>query len=198
MVLGARLVRDDATGRRVARITEVEAYIGEDDRASHARFGRTARNAIMYGAPGRAYVYLVYGMHDCLNVVTEPEGSPAALLIRAVEPLEGVRAMRLDRVVRAGRSRRVWTAERAEREAARLARMPDDRLAVGPGLVTAAFGIDTGWTGLDLCDPTSPLRLERPDGPLSGVSVRATPRIGIDSAGPPWTSLPWRFTLQPD
>ncbi|HTK44549.1 MAG TPA: DNA-3-methyladenine glycosylase, partial [Patescibacteria group bacterium] len=79
-LLGALLVRDDATGRRAGRIVEVEAYIGEDDRASHARFGRTARNAVMYGPPGIAYVYLVYGMYDCLNVVTEPEGRPAAVL----------------------------------------------------------------------------------------------------------------------
>lgn len=152
----------------------------------------------MYGAPGRAYVYLVYGMHDCLNVVTEPSGSPAALLIRAVEPLEGVPAMRQDRIVRTGRSRRDWTADRAARAAARLARLPDDRLADGPGLVTAAFGIDTGWTGLDLCDPASPLRIERQAESLAGVSIRTTPRIGIDYAGPPWTTLPWRFTLRPD
>ena len=72
-------------GRVAGRIVEVEAYVGEDDRASHARFGATARNRIMYGEPGRAYLYLVYGMHTCLNVVTEPEGRPAAVLIRAVE-----------------------------------------------------------------------------------------------------------------
>src|SRR5690349_12389402 len=90
-ILGWRLVREDADGgRRVGRIVEVEAYIGEDDRASHARFGTTDRNRVMYGPPGRAYVYLVYGMHDCLNIVTEPEGSPAALLVRAVAPIDGV------------------------------------------------------------------------------------------------------------
>ena len=97
-LLGWRLVRDDAGGRlRVARIVELEAYIGEDDRASHARFGRTTRNEVMYGPPGRAYVYLVYGMHDCLNIVTEPIGSPAALLVRAVQPLEGADLMRAAR-----------------------------------------------------------------------------------------------------
>lgn len=150
----------------------------------------------MYGPPGRAYVYLVYGMHDCLNVVTEPSGSPAALLIRAVEPLEGVGAMRADRVIRVARSRRDWTPERADRAAARLRGTPDARLAVGPGLVTAAFGIDTGWTGVDLCDPSSPLRLER-SGHAEPFAVHASPRIGIAYAGPPWTTLPWRFTLRP-
>jgi DNA-3-methyladenine glycosylase len=148
----------------------------------------------MYGPPGHAYVYLVYGMHDCLNVVTEPAGSPAALLIRAIEPLEGARAMRVDRVIRAGRGRRAWDAERAERAADRLARVPDARLATGPGLVTAAFGIDTSWTAMDLCDPASPLRLEaRPPG--ERVAIHASPRIGIAYAGAPWTERLWRFTV---
>jgi DNA-3-methyladenine glycosylase len=172
----------------------VEAYIGESDRASHARFGPTPRNRIMYGPPGCAYVYLVYGMHDCLNVVTEPVGAPAALLIRAIEPLEGLPAMRLDRMLRSGRGRRGWTPERAARVAERLARVPDAALAAGPGLVTAAFGIDTSWTGMDLCDPSSPLRLEsRP--PDETPIVQASRRIGVDYAGPPWTERPWRFTI---
>jgi DNA-3-methyladenine glycosylase len=187
-------VREDGTGRRVARIVEVEAYIGEEDRASHARFGPTPRNRIMYGPPGYAYVYLVYGMHDCLNVVTETEGRPAAVLIRAVEPIEGERAMRLDRVRRAGRRRRHWDAARAGQAATRIARTDVTHLACGPGLVTAAFGIDTTWNGIDLCDPTSPLRLEsRPrDEPAPS---RASARVGIAYAGPPWTDRPWRFTI---
>ena len=180
----------------MARITELEAYIGETDLASHARFGRTARNDVMYGPAGHAYVYLVYGMHDCLNVVTEPAGSPAALLIRAVEPLEGIETMRLDRLLRAGRSRRDWTPERAERTARRLDGLPASDLADGPGLVTAVFGIDTAWTGLDLCDPSSALRLEvRPAG--EPIRPRTSPRVGIDYAGEPWTSRPWRFTVAP-
>lgn len=148
----------------------------------------------MYGPPGHAYVYLVYGMHDCLNVVTEPSDRPAALLIRAVEPLDGVWRMRIDRTLRAGRGRRTWDAERAAQAADRLARVPDARLAVGPGLVTAAFGVDTSWTGMDLCDPGSPLRLEaRPPGET--VQVQTSPRIGIAYAGLPWTERPWRFSV---
>jgi len=185
----------------VARIVELEAYIGREDLASHARFGETARNRVMFGPPGHAYVYLVYGMHACLNVVTEPDGSPAALLIRAVEPLEGIERMRADRVARAAAGRRVADADRAAADHARIARIPDVTLASGPGLVAAAFGLDTGWTGTDLCDPGAPLRLEvaraRP-----GVTpaeppalVVASPRIGIGYAAEPWASLPWRFSL---
>jgi DNA-3-methyladenine glycosylase len=186
-------VRDDATGRRVGRIVELEAYVGPDDRASHARFGRTARNALMYGPPGHAYVYLVYGMHDCLNLVTEPDGRPAALLVRAVEPLEGVDAMRVGRIVRATTRRRGLTPERAAAEADRLTRLPPERLASGPGLVAAAFGIDTAWSGVDLCDPASPLRLEPALAPEGSPAIATSPRIGIDYAGAPWTSHPWRF-----
>ncbi len=195
-LLGAALVREDETGRRAGRVVEVEAYIGEADQASHARFGPTARNRIMFGPAGLAYVYLVYGMHACLNVVTEPEGAPAALLIRAVEPLVGLDRMRADRVTRAGGNRRFSDPDQAANDAARIARTSDHRLASGPGLVAAAFGLDPGWTGTDMCDPASPLRLEaahRGSGPPE--LVRATPRIGIGYAGEPWASQPWRLCL---
>lgn len=192
-LIGARLVRDDVTGRRVGRIVELEAYIGRDDRASHARFGETVRNRVMFGPAGHAYVYLVYGMYDCLNVVTEPDGAPAALLVRAVEPLEGIDAMRVDRVVRSTTRRRSLTTERAAAEAERIARLPSERLASGPGLVAAAFGLDTGWTGLDLCDPTSPLRLEGAPAGEARPAIDATARIGIDYSGDPWTARPWRL-----
>ena len=179
----------------VARIIEVEAYIGESDRASHARFGPTPRNRIMYGPPGHAYVYLVYGMHDCLNVVTEPVGVPAALLIRAVEPTRG-RGCHAHRPRAASRT----GSSRAGRPNVPNGQPPDwigsrtHRLADGPGLVTAAFGIDVGWTGMDLCDPHSPLRIEaRPA--TESVVVVASPRVGIDYAGSPWTERPWRFTI---
>jgi DNA-3-methyladenine glycosylase len=168
----------------------VEAYIGEDDRASHARFGRTARNAVMYGPPGIAYVYLVYGMYDCLNIVTEPEGRPAAVLVRAVEPLTGLEAMRADRETTiARRIRRPRTPAHASRRD-----MADHRLASGPGLVAAAFGISRADTGRDLCDGASSLRIEAaPDGPA--FDVIATPRIGVAYAAEPWAGRPWRFAI---
>jgi DNA-3-methyladenine glycosylase len=168
---------------------EVEAYIGEDDRASHARFGRTARNGVMYGPPGIAYVYLVYGMYECLNVVTEPEGQPAAVLIRAVEPVEGAAEMRAARLAAA--LRRARTPEDRDRAGARFSALPAERLASGPGLVAAAFDITRADTGADLLAPGARLRLER--GPDVATAVVATSRVGIGYAPEPWRSLPWRF-----
>ena len=147
----------------------------------------------MFGPPGHAYVYLVYGMHDCLNLVTEPDGAPAALLVRALEPTEGIEPMRVDRILRATTRRRSVTPERAAAAAERIARLGPERLASGPGLVAAAFGLDTSWTGMDLCDPASPLRLEPAPPDEDPPTIVATPRIGIDYAGDPWAALPWRF-----
>lgn len=191
VLLGWRLVRDDATGRRVGRIVELEAYIGEDDRASHARFGRTARNGIMYGPPGRAYVYLVYGMHDCLNIVTEPAGMPAALLVRAVEPIDGVGLMR------ASRASRVRDRRRADARPAGVpaAAIPAARIAAGPGLVCAAFGLDRSLTGQDLVAPGAPVRLEPPPAGEPAPDIVAGPRVGIAYAGAPWTEVPWRLAI---
>jgi DNA-3-methyladenine glycosylase len=197
-ILGGRLVRDDATVRRSARIVEVEAYIGEDDRASHARFGRTARNAVMYGEPGTAYVYLVYGMHDCLNIVTEPVGRPAALLVRAVEPLEGIDLMRASREARA-------TARRRSAELSATAGrtggndpsrpIPDVRLGSGPGLVCAIFNIDRSLTGSDVLDGSSPVHLEPRPSDQPAPRMLATPRVGVGYAGDPWTAVPWRLSI---
>ena len=149
----------------------------------------------MFGPPGHAYVYLVYGMYDCLNVVTEPAGSPAALLIRAVEPLDGIDLMRLERVTRAAARRRAGDPERDAAEASRIGQAPVHRLASGPGLVGAAFGLDPGWTGMDLCDAASPLRLEAAPSEEPTPAILATPRIGIDGAGEPWTACLWRFNV---
>ena len=194
-LLGARLVRGSGPDARAGRIVEVEAYAGPEDLASHARFGRTKRNAVMFGRPGVAYVYLVYGMYHCLNVVTEPTGSAAAVLVRAVAPVSGVAQMRAARMScaaerEAGRVARGVEQSRPDRR--RLETMPAARLASGPGLVCAAFSIGRADDGMDLCDPASDLRLEiaGEDPPLEAV---AGPRVGIDYAAEPWLSRPWRI-----
>jgi len=148
----------------------------------------------MYGPPGIAYVYLVYGMYDCLNVVTGPAGSPAAVLIRAVEPVHGlvaIRGARRDRALRrAGLSAGDPGSEAIE---SRIEAIPAARLASGPGLVAAAFGIRRIDTGMDLLDPRSPIRLEPASPADEAPEIQATPRIGIAYAPEPWKSLPWRF-----
>jgi DNA-3-methyladenine glycosylase len=191
-LLGALLIRDDRLWVRTGRIVEVEAYGGPEDLASHARSGLTARNASMFGPSGHAYVYGVYGTVCCLNVVTGPTGDAAAVLIRAVDPIAGAEAMRAARV------RHAITTRRADRldpsaTAARLARIPDDRLAIGPGNVAAAFDVGRGEDSVDLLDPTGSLRLEPGDG--RAFVIRATARVGVAYAGPGWADRPWRFVI---
>lgn len=193
-LLGALLVRDpDRAGgaRRSGRIVEVEAYVGQDDRASHARMGPTARNRVMFGPPGVAYVFLVYG-HACANVVTGPAGYPAAVLLRSVVPLEGTETMRAARVARAIAYRRA-DRENPEAATARLARVPVARLALGPANLAAAFDVERSDNGLDLLDPASPLRLEQAPEGEPPVAFVATPRIGVEHAGPVWSGKRWRF-----
>jgi DNA-3-methyladenine glycosylase len=196
-LLGARLVRSDGWGARVGRIVEIEAYIGTDDRASHARFGPTRRNGVMFGPPGHAYVYLVYGMHHCLNVVTEPRGFAAALLVRSIEPLEGGDLMRRAReewvVARAARrGSALGSSARAAAARQRVAALPLARLASGPGLVCAAFSIGLGEDGADLCNPAASLHLEpaRPGDPA--LEPAFGPRVGLGATPEPWLSKPWR------
>jgi len=155
----------------------------------------------MFGPPGHAYVCRVYGMYACLNVVVGPVGAPSAVLIRAVEPLEGLDAMRsarLEHEIGRRRSTRPPGSDPAAVAAAeeRVRRIPVDRLASGPGLLAAAFSVDVELTGLDLCDPRSAIRLE-PGPPAWAVdAIEATPRIGIDYAGEPWTTVPWRLLVR--
>jgi DNA-3-methyladenine glycosylase len=156
----------------------------------------------MYGPPGIAYVYLVYGMHDCLNIVSEAAGRPAALLVRAVEPVAGVDAMRAARAERAAVRRRVaHSALETAREGLiaaasdRLRSVPDERLAAGPALVAAAFDLDRSLTGTDLFDPASPVRVEPRPAADPSPAIVASPRVGIAYAGADAMERPWRLSV---
>jgi DNA-3-methyladenine glycosylase len=166
-IIGKVLAHDTADGRTAGIIIEAEAYIGESDPACHAAPGPTRRNAPLYGPPGMAYVYLNYGIHYLVNAVTEPAGSPAAVLIRALEPIEGLDLMRARR--------------HALRKAA--APIPDRDLCRGPGNLTVALGIDLGQNLGDLT--RGPLAIE--DHGVAPVRCSYSPRIGIRvGTGSPW------------
>lgn len=172
-LLGCFLVHDSARGTAGGIIVEVEAYCGPRDRGAHSFGGRrTARNQTMYGPPGHAYVYFTYGMHFCLNAVTRPEGVPQAVLIRAIEPLVGLGAMRRRR--RAGAS------------------VADTGLARGPGNLCRALGIDRRFDGADLM--SSRLRIHRGRS-YAPREILRTPRVGIDYAGDD-ALRPWRFLVR--
>ena len=164
-LLGCWVVTDRPDGRVAVRLTEVEAYSGEGaDPASHAHRGPTPRAAIMFGPPGRLYVYFSYGVHWCANVVVGPEGRGSAVLLRAGDVVVGE------------------DLARSRRPAARSAR----DLARGPARLTQALGIGPDDKDADLVSPRSPVRLLRGDPP---AAVTAGPRVGISVA----TDLPWRF-----
>lgn len=157
----------------------------------------------MFGPPGHAYVYRVYGMYTCLNVVCGPPGAASAVLIRAVAPVEGEEAMRAARVrhdLAARRATRHADGDPAAREriVTRVARLPAVALASGPGLVGAAFSVETALDGIDLCAADAPLHLEEPLERPAGVRIGTSPRIGIAYAGEPWVVLPLRFFLVGD
>ena len=158
-LLGMILVREVPEGVMAGRIVEVEAYRGSDDPASHAYRGMTRRNRVMWGKPGTAYVYRIYGIHFCLNVVTEPEGVPAAILIRAVEPLLGTELMLRNRRVR---------------------RLRD--LTSGPAKLTKAMLIDEQLNGWDMTIGKV-LYIARGE-PVSDEEVATSPRIGVEDRRP--------------
>jgi DNA-3-methyladenine glycosylase len=168
-LLGQRLVRVEKDRRLAGLICETEAYSGESDLGCHAKAGRTPRTQVMYGPPGHAYIYFTYGMHWMLNVVTEAEGRPAAVLLRGLWPVEGLEVM-----------------------AARRPGQPRLRWTDGPGKLCRAMGLDRAQNGLDLCAPQAELFIETAP-PIPADSVTIGPRVGLNSVPEPWRSLPWRF-----
>jgi DNA-3-methyladenine glycosylase len=164
--IGKILVHRSADGEAAGRIVEAEAYRGPLDRASHSSKGLTRRTAAMFGPPGHAYVYLLYGVSWAMNLVIAPAGTPHAVLIRALEPVRGAELM-------ADRRRRPADAR---------------ELTNGPGKLAQALGITGALYGIDLCGDV--LFLEEPDSRRGRVG--RSPRINVESSGS-WAAKPWRF-----
>ncbi len=169
-LLGKILVRRQGRKLLTGRIVEVEAYLGADDPAAHASIGRTPRNAVLFGPPGHAYVYFIYGNHFCLNVSCLPDGVPGGILFRAVDPMGGIKEM-------------LKLREIAEDSDLR-------RLTSGPGRLAAAFGITRERdNGKDLTDSRSDLYVADDDAP--SPRVLSTKRIGIKKA----VEMPLRYIV---
>jgi DNA-3-methyladenine glycosylase len=167
-LIGARLVRILDGQRLAGLITETEAYIGESDLGCHAKAGRTARTRVMYGPAGYAYVYFTYGHHWMLNIVTEREGFPAAVLLRAIEPIENAGIM-------------------SERRSGRN--------TFGPGKLTQAMGISKSENSVDLTNSGSGLWIESGQA-VPNRLVTKGPRVGLNTVPEPWKSKPWRFLVK--
>ncbi|HTX28034.1 MAG TPA: DNA-3-methyladenine glycosylase [Streptosporangiaceae bacterium] len=180
-LLGCVLEHETTAGLVAVELTEVEAYAGQADPASHAYRGKTARNAVMFGPPGHAYVYFTYGMYFCVNLVCEGVGDASAVLLRAGRVIEG------EELARARRTRS--SAAVASRDLAR-----------GPARLCQALDIDRSLDGADVCVADSPLRvLGRPAGPgtterSADIKICSGPRVGIAAAA----EVPWRFWVGGD
>jgi len=171
-LLGCHLVRNLQGQRLVSVICETEAYQGEEDLGCHAHVGKTPRNAVMYGSPGHAYIYFTYGMHWLLNAVTGPENEAAAVLIRAIYPLEGLDQMALNRP--------------------NLAYQKD--WLNGPAKICQALGLDGSLNGIDLCEPSGELIIEQGES-IPEMDVKTSARVGLFTVPEPWKSIPWRFLV---
>jgi DNA-3-methyladenine glycosylase len=189
-LLGCVLEHETADGLVAVELTEVEAYAGETDPASHAYRGMTRRNAVMFGPAGHAYVYFTYGMHFCVNVVCMPEGIARAVLLRAGRVVAGEPLARRRRAPRRPASGRPGAIQ--ERDLAR-----------GPARLCQALEIDRGQNGADLCSAASELRLRPADAGLRAQGaagtgeapvIEAGPRVGVSTAA----DTPWRFWLAND
>jgi DNA-3-methyladenine glycosylase len=174
-LLGCVLEHQTAAGLVAVELTEVEAYAGASDPASHAYRGKTARNAVMFGPPGHAYVYFTYGMHFCVNLVCLGNGSASAVLLRAGRVIEGEELARARRTGGQGRA------------------VPFRDLARGPARLCQALDIDRSLDGADVCVADSPLRMRWPEASTTVRSaqrkVASGPRVGVSSAA----EVPWRF-----
>lgn len=164
-LLGRVIEHRSAAGVVAVRLTEAEAYSGEEDPASHAFRGRTERNATMFGEAGHAYVYFTYGMHHCVNLVCLGPGVASAVLLRAGEVVEGIDLAR-----------------------SRRPRARDRDLARGPARLCQALGVHRAYDGADVCDPEGALRV-RGGEPIGRSLVRTSPRTGVAAAH----DRPWRF-----
>jgi DNA-3-methyladenine glycosylase len=181
LLLGATLISTVGAEQVTVRITEVEAYEGAEDPASHAFHGQTKRNAVMFGPAGHLYCYFVYGMHWCANITCGPEGVASAVLLRAAEITAG-----LDYVL--ARTPVVARLAGPGRPAGRGRPAGPAKLASGPARLARCLGLDGSHTGLDLLDPASPVRLAAL-GP--GQPSETGPRVGVAVAA----DRPWRFWL---
>ncbi|MAT44060.1 MAG: 3-methyladenine DNA glycosylase [Anaerolineaceae bacterium] len=173
-LLGKKLVRLVNKKRISGWICETEAYDGDQDLACHARSGKTQRNAVMFGPPGRAYVYFTYGMHWCLNAVTGPEGYAAAVLLRAVFPIEG---KSLIAELREGIAEKNWTN--------------------GPAKLTRSFAVNKDQNGANLTHSEDFLWIEN-GLRFPNNMIHTGPRIGIQNTPLPWRTIPWRFWITED
>jgi DNA-3-methyladenine glycosylase len=176
-LLGCVLEHQTEAGLVAVELTEVEAYAGASDPASHAYRGKTARNAVMFGPPGHAYVYFTYGMYFCVNLVCLGNGSASAVLLRAGRIIEG------EELARARRTRGTT-------------KIPFRDLARGPARLCQALDIDRSLDGADVCVPDSPLRMRWPEAGTTARSaerkVASGPRVGISAAA----EVPWRFWIE--
>ncbi len=176
-LLGKILVRRIGDERIAARIVETEAYMGIEDKAAHSYGGkRTPRVEVMYGGPGFAYVYFIYGMYYCFNIVTREEGTPQAVLIRAAEPMDNLDLM---------------AQNRFQKPYGQLNKSQIKGLTNGPGKLCRALSIDKGLNGEDMCG--SSLFLEADED--AGFNIVTAKRVGIDFAGEA-RDYPWRFYIE--